>query len=500
MSTLQRSSDKLPLLPTACMVVAVGGLAIVVGVLAASASPLAIAMGIGAILGVLLLLAPKANLWLAIVLGLSTGALLSMAGAPATKLQWGIVLLSSMLFIPVLLNILPRPRLPLFMWLYLLFLALSFASSMLHWNAAAPLVAGLKRYYQALGIMLAMAVIPLDWKDDRRLRKTFFWLALIQLPFVLYEAFVLVPIRIALAGADHTSEVTDVIAGTFGANLRVGSPGGEMVAFVLILLAFAWARWREGLLSTFKLGVFIALMLPCVGLGEIKFVAFLFPLIALVLYKEELTSRPGRYLPVMAAVGLVTAAFAYLYFGYFSGTTVTKGFDDMLRYNVAGQGYGGFRLNRTTALGFWWTHQGPHDPVGFFIGHGVGSSYWAPDPTVPLGAIGARYPWFGVALTAASALLWDVGVIGTLLYLSVFVVAFAQAVQLYKKERDPGIRSTLMGIQAALAVFIAFIPYKDSMLAILPFQIVVAVVLGYLAQILTRPGALRAPSPISTVD
>ncbi|HBZ06408.1 MAG TPA: hypothetical protein DEP03_08495 [Massilia sp.] len=487
-----RRSDHPPPLLSACVALALGAAAVLTGMIAATAHPLLIALGAGAILSALLLLFPKLNMWLAIVLGLGSGTLLSLAGGVAGKMQWGIVLLSMILFVPVLLHALPRPRLPLFMWLYLVYVLLSLATTLLNWNGPAALVAGAKRYYQSLGIMLALALVPLTWKDTRRLRVSLLGIGLLQLPFVLYEAIVLVPIRASMR-SDQGSEVTDVIAGTFGANIRGGSPGAEMVAFVLILIAFAWARWRVGLLSTGKLMAFIALMLPCVTLGEVKFVVFLFPLVALVLYKEDIVARPGRFVPAMVLAGLVTAAFVYLYFGYFSRGAVGDGFDSMLRYNVAEQGYGQFLLNRSSALDFWWERQGSHDPAGFLLGHGLSSSYWTTDPNVPSGAIGARFPWYGIGLTAASALLWDVGVLGALLYLSVFLVAFRQAGRLYARTQDAETRCTLLGIQAALAVFVAFIPYKDSMLTIFPFQIVIALVLGFLAQILRNPDVLRAP-------
>jgi hypothetical protein len=491
MNILDRSADSPPLWPMLGVLAGLGAAAVLAGLLAASANPLLIAVGIGALLGGLLLLAPKANLWLAIVLGLSTGAVLSFAGTASTKLQWGVVLLTAMLFMPVVLHALPRPRLPLFLWLYLAFIALSLLSSLVHWDGASAFISSMKRYNQALGIMLALAVLPLDWHDHRRLRTTFFWIALLQLPFVLYEAFVLVPIRIAIAGADATSQVTDVIAGTFGANLKGGSPGAEMVAFVLMLIGFGWARWRMGTLSTARLGLFVVAMLPCIGLGEVKYVVILFPLMALVLYWDDIVARPGRYLPVMAAALLVNMAFVYLYFGYFSGATVDKGFAEALRYNVADQGYGRLVLNRTTVLSFWWKHQGLHDPVGFLIGNGAGSAYWTTDPNVASGSVGARFPWYGVGLTGASMLLWDMGLLGTLLYVAVFVVAFVQARRLYRRETDAQVRAVLLGLQAALAVILAFIPYSNSMLNVLPFQIVVAVVLGYLARVLADPQALR---------
>jgi hypothetical protein len=494
MNFLARSAAAPAPLAAAGLLAALVAASVVVGLLAATANPLLIAVGVCTLLGGLLLLAPKANLWLAIVLGLTSGAVLSFAGSAATKLQWGVVLLALMLFVPVGLQALARLRLPPFMWLYLLFVALSVFTSLLHWDGASQFAAGIKRYYQALSIMLALAILPFGRADDRRLRRTIFWIALLQLPFVLYEAFVLVPVRAAIAGPGAGSEVTDVIAGTFGANIKGGSPNSEMATFVLMLIGFAWARWRLGTLSGARLCGFVAVMLPCIALGEVKYVAFLFPLMALVLYWGDIVARPGRYLPVIGLALVVNMAFVYLYFGYFSGATVGEGFDEMLRYNVADQGYGKMFLNRTTVLSFWWQHQGLHDPVGFLVGHGAGSSYWAPDPNMPAGAIGARFPWYGIALTGISMLLWDTGVLGTVLYLGSLVAAFAQARRLYRRDPDPHVRATMLGAQVALALILAFMPYSNSTLNILPFQIVISVVLGYLARVLVDPDVLRAPS------
>lgn len=494
MNALKRSSDNPPLIQTVAIVAGIGIMSVIAGLLAATASPIAVALGISVMLGGMLLLAPKLNLWLAIIIGLSSGAVLSLASGIGAKALWGVVLLAVMLLLPVLLTMLSRPRLPLFMWLYLAFVGLSIVISVVQANGVSSLIVGLKRYHQAIGIALAIAVLPLNWKDDRRLGQILGWIALLQLPFVLFEAVFLVPIRVARSAIGEGSDVTDVIAGTFGANLVGGSPNAEMVVFVLIMLAMAWARWREGILTRSKLVLFIIAMLPCIGLGEVKFVVVLVPLMALVLYKEDVVSNPGRFLPVLAVVGLMTVAFSYLYFGYFSGSTVDNGVNDMIRYNVTDVGYGKMYLNRTTVLTFWWQHQGLHNPMGLLFGHGAGSSYWNGDPNTPGGWLGTKYANYGIALTTASALLWDVGVVGTLLFLSVFLLAFIHAGKLYKVEENAEVRSILLGIRAALVAFIAFIPYSSTMLSILPFQIIIAIVLGYLARISINREAMRIPS------
>jgi hypothetical protein len=92
-----------------------------------------------------------------------------------------------------------------------------------------------------------------------------------------------------------------------------------------------------------------------------------------------------------------------------------------------------------------------------------------------------RYPSYGIGLTVASTLLWDLGVLGLLLFLSILVLAWRTAGRLRQETTEPLVRADVAAIQVALPLFGFFIFYKPSLLETLSFQIVFAALLGYLA-------------------
>ena len=100
-------------------------------------------------------------------------------------------------------------------------------------------------------------------------------------------------------------------------------------------------------------------------------------------------------------------------------------------YNIGSQGYGKYRLNRFTSLVFWWQeNKNNHEKI--LIGHGL-------DATVELemglslpGSVAQQYPFYGTGLTTASQLLWETGIIGFTLFVSIFVLSLITCVLLAK--------------------------------------------------------------------
>lgn len=456
--------------------------AVVMGLIASTANVMIVGLGVGAVAGAMLLAAPKVALFAAVGLGLTTPAVFNIIGPSASKMTWGIVLLSYALLLPSVMRLLSLRRLPMFAWAYLLFAVYAVTVSVFMWNGAGETISGFKRYFEGAGVMFALIILPLAASDLRVLRRIIVGVLVLQLPFVLYEYLVLVPMR---AGRVMGSQVTDVIAGTFGANLVGGSPNAEMAMFVLIALGFCLAHWRAGTLRTRHFVALVIAATPCLTLGEVKVVILLFPLIAVVMYRHDVAARPGRYLPLMAVFAVITLVLGYIYLGVMGGTDgdVGRAFADAMRYNVEEMGYGNYVLNRSTVLSFWWKAQGLHDPIGFFFGHGIGSTFDSGDPMAVTGHIALRYPMYGVGLTSVSTLLWDVGVLGLILLLAVFVIAWLEANRICRHTDDVLVRYTAHAIQAALAVVALCLAYNSGALNIMPIQIVLSLVLGLLGRL-----------------
>ena len=280
-----------------------------------------------------------------------------------------------------------------------------------------------------------------------------------------------------------------MVAGTMGANLQGGSPNAIMVTFVLLAFAFVFSRWKEKLVDTNTMvWLSIILLLPLV-LGETKVVIVMFPLLGLVLLRKDIYQEPAKYLPIFAGLLMLTFALAYLYIYYMLDSDFVEAFEGMISYNIGDVGYGLLLLNRTTAMTFWWGLHGWHEPLTFLFGHGLGSSYGAGHDA---GHMAQLYPKHGINLTTVSSLLWDLGLVGLLLYVSVLVTAWVQIGKLWNKTQLAMVKADCVAIQAGLALTFFFMLYSDSQVNLFVHEIMIAVMLGYVAFLLKEHAATQS--------
>lgn len=450
------------------------------GMLATTADPMTIGLGLGLVGGAFLLAAPRLVIWLVLVLSLATGALISFAGPAYSKLPWVVSLLTFLLWPMALLHLAHQKRIPLFIWLAIALVLEAVLITVVQWYSAAELTAGFKRYFQGYGLLFALAALPFLPADVRRWQHLLIGIALLQLPFAMYEFFVLVPIKGGLAAG---SEVTDVVAGSFGANMEGGNASSEMAAFLLIALAFLVARWRAGLIGTRRFAVLATLCFLPLGLGETKIAIVLLPIMGVILLHKDFIRSPLRYLPGLLVIAGVTAGLGYVYLTFLMNSNLDDVIEGTLRYNVGSMGYGANLLNRSTVLSFWWSHHGWDDPFHLLFGHGLGSAFWLPvNPVV--GHVAIHYQGYGIDGTTASTLLWETGIIGMAIYASMLIAAWLAANRLWRTATDAATRADALAIQAAIAVFMVFIYQSNSSVNLLQFEIIIAFVLGYLAYLL----------------
>lgn len=454
-------------------------LAIFFGLLAVTASPILVGMGAGLVIGAFLLMKPDVLIWLILLLGLATGAFVSMLSPQFSKITWAVSILGFMLLGLSLFNLFLPGRTrsqPAFIWIGLAFLVSVLTSTVVQWYSAGEVIAGAKRIFQGYGLMFAFAALALSTREIGRFKTLLLAIALIQLPFALYEFIFLVAER---GGLELGSATTDVVAGTFGANLDGGSPNAVMAIYLLITLGFLFARWKEKLLPTQWLVLMGLPMLVVFFLGEVKILFVLIPIAFLILLKRDIPRRPGFFLLMLLMGVLFIALLGYLYSVFIMRESIDKMVSDTLAYNVQEGGYGGYLLNRLSVLEFWWQRQGWNDPVPFVFGHGLGSAFSAPS-LVP-GHVARNWSMYGIDLTAASSLLWDTGVLGFGLFVLMLLAAWHACSVLLHETRDSAVRADVTAIQAAIALFGVFLFYDNSLVSYPSMEIILAVVLGYLA-------------------
>ncbi len=470
------------LVTSAAAILGASLLALLFGLVAATGSPVFVAVSASLIVGVALMLRLDWTLWLILVLGLLVAGLVPIwAEGLATKAVWGISILGFLLMVAALFRAATTPELridtPGFIWVFLVFVVYSVLVTVLHLPSPWEAIGGIKRYFQALGVMFALTWLTIDPRTIALGRRLFVVAAVLQLPFAAYELIKLVPYRESIRSAYPTMIPIDVVAGTFGSQLHAGGANAEMATFLIVVLSFLIARLRNGVLGRRRFLVLLPFILAPLFMGETKIVIVLLPIMMGVLYRREILARPHVALAGLAIALLLTLAAVLAYAKVFDKTPEQM-FQDTVDYNFGDRGYGRAYLNRTTVLTFWAEEQGWEDPVGAVLGNGIGASH-----DISGGHVANRYPGYRISLTAASVMLWDTGVLGVSIFLFALYLAWRTAGRLLRRAASPVARADAAAIQCSILIFAVYIFYRIALLETLSFQIVFASLLGYLAWI-----------------
>lgn len=436
----------------------------------------------GMVLGPVLLLVPELTIWGILVIGLLF-SVLSSFGLQLNKVTWILPILSALLLLSVLINMVRvnHRQVPGFILIALLFLAYNVGGSIIQWYSLEEFVAGFNHCFQPFGMIIALTITVFTSQSYVRWRKFLMVVALLQFPFALYE--MLVPQR---DGVSLSSETTDVVAGTFGTNMLSGSPNSVMEIYLFIALSFLVSRWRVGLINS---KIFYPLAFICLlplGMGDTNIAVVMLLPVGLILFRENLISALLRYLPAILLLILLTVLLGYLYVSVIISGNPNEAVIEMSRYIIgdAGCSWAPY-LNRLTSITFWVKEQDFHNPLGLLIGHGLGSSYTPQDyfDSMP-GHLRLKYPHHEISLTGASTLLWDTGLIGFMMFMSIFIAAWGAASRLWRSVSDPVVKADALAIQAAISLLLLSVVYSNSIINLLSMELIYALVLGYLGYLI----------------
>ncbi|MBX3616246.1 hypothetical protein [Nitrosomonas sp.] len=456
-------------------------IAMMFGLFAVTANPIIISLAVALVGGFFLVTKPIWMVWLLLTSGLLVVGMLPLyLDFLASKAAWGVSILGFILLFLAFFRIAIFPEAgkvtPAFVWFALFFLIYAIFNSLLQWHTAFEFLGGIKRYFQMYGLLFMLCWYDFDERDIDRWKIFLLIVAILQLPTAVYELLVFAPLLASTWGV----AAVDLVAGTFGSQKDGGGANAEMCLFLIIMMAFLLARHKEKILSFNRLAVFLSILILPLFLGETKAVIVMLPLMFLVLYRHEIFTRFHYWLIGFISAILLVAAIGYYYLSL-SPKPVEQQITEVIEYNFQNKGYGGQHLNRTTVLTFWAEKQGAHDPVSFMFGNGIGSSH-----TATRGHIAKHYPRYGIGLTAASTLLWDLGIVGLGLFIAILIFAWSCTRKLWKESNLPSVRADAVAIQAALVLFVFHIFYRDSLLDLPSIQIVFTGLLGYLAWVHRR--------------
>ena len=431
-------------------------LAIVTGLLATTANPIFIGLFVGLIAGVALVGLPAVSLWIVLLGTLVLGGLIAQFLPVLGKANWlfsmlGFLLLASTVGAVLMRRPNERVSMPWWAWLALVFPVYAAAVSLLNQAPVLEFLAGFKRYFQFWGVFACLALLHFKPGTHRNIVRFLVALALVQLFFAAYQRVVVVPQRLGLGGG---VVAIDAVSGTFESTFLGGGSSSVLVFFLLMVFAFVLRLWLDGQLGGWRAFLASVMLLSPLALGETKVVVVFLPLVMVCVLALDLKRHPIRTLMLLLLGGLGTVGLAvlYLYISAKAGQSMQTVLENTIAYNFGSVGYhSASNLNRSTVFSFWWNQQHLGDPVGLLFGHGPGASYNGDGALVP-GSLARRFAGLAIAFTTLSCLLWDFGVVGTVVFL-LFNLAALVAVARAALRVGPGVlRSLAVAVVAGLAM------------------------------------------------
>jgi len=471
-------------LAVAAIIAAFSTAALFTGYVIALGDPIPIALILGAIAGVALLNAIPLVIWIILVGVLLVGGPVMMFVPALLKASWLFSVLgffltaAAILFAAIGRDRFPR-RSPSFVFVAILLLALGLVSLLYSGGPLSEGVRATKRYFQFFGLLFILAVVPLPAELIRRWWVFVMGLALVQLPFALFQRIVLVPTREGMPGV----VADDIIVGTMEGSLTGGGASGVMVLLLVFALSFLLAAHREGLLGLRALVLLSLLVTTPFALGQVNLIVVLLPLALAVTFADLIRRRPLRFVLGIALVLPLLGWLGWLYLtmqAAAGGKPVDLKLLEIISYNFGDIGYYGSGLNRTSVYTYWWANQSLSDPVSFFFGHGLGSSFGGMNELNP-GHMDAAHSRMFIGLTAASAVLWDLGVVGLALIVGMYLSAAHHAYRLTLVARPGFDRAFCRALHAMSLLLVVMLLYSEGPISLASQEVLSALTLGLIA-------------------
>ena len=262
-----------------------------------------------------------------------------------------------------------------------------------------------------------------------RVTKTLYWVFYAQFPMVLYQLLFVVPQRVATYGEE---DKWDSVVGTFGGDPMGGGNTAAMGLFCLLIMLLKISEFKHGLTTFKSMALHIILGFGLCIVGEVKFVILLSPILMCWVWlmpsyvKGMSKVNLKALLLIFAGMALLIAlAIIILASGYSSafGSDPTESslsvFLSSLDY-IFDPNYilPSGEVGRFTTLTFWLKNNDLWGLSGTLFGYGLNATNSG--SIVSQGFLNLTYNLI-LDSTSLSMLLWEVGAVGTLLFIGLII-------------------------------------------------------------------------------
>ncbi|WMY76112.1 capsular biosynthesis protein [Buttiauxella selenatireducens] len=346
--------------------------------------------------------------------------------------------------------------------LYLIFLVLAGVSTLLQ-EGITDAIVGFKN---EIALSLVMVCLLLGFCRESqvyRVIRSLYWVFYAQFPVVLYQLLFVVPQRVEVRGEE---DKWDSVVGTFGGDPLGGGNTAAMGMFCLLIMLLKVSEFKHGLTSFKSMALHVILGFGLCIVGEVKFVILLSPILLALLWvmpsfvKGVNKVNIKALLFIFAGMALLIAlAIVILASGYSTafGSDPTQSslavFIDSLGY-IFDPNYilPSGEVGRFTTLIFWLKNNDLWGLSGTLFGYGLNATNSG--SIVSPGFLNLTYNLI-LDSTSLSMLLWEVGVVGTLLFIGLilYILKIVQPKALLAREQLDTQDLQLLSFAPAFSVF-----------------------------------------------
>lgn len=433
----------------------------------------------GTLAGSILFAFPTVAIWCMLVMSMVVNGPVSYFFPSLGYIGWGTVLVSLVLLFrggAAAIKSFHRKDIPFpfFLWPFLLILFVSLLSTSGSLEFKEMFIAS-KNFFQFWSIPLVLYYVIKKEEIIGKIMKSILLIALFSTPLALvqYKFF---------AGMYPGDSVT----GTFGGQIAGGGPNAAFAIFLLIQIAVILSLMTHQVLKIYwGIPLILWLLLP-IFLTNSKAIILFIPFMFFIIYGKDIFQRPlvaitGGILIISFTIGILLFYFhqSEIYAGKGRVISLHDYVDKSIGYNIKSEEHG--RLSRLAAITYWFHENNfTKKPLRFFFGHGLGATK---DTGLIVGHVAAQNKYRGkrIGFTALPRLLWDIGLIGTFIFLALFIKAFVLASKLKKHSNLPvQHRAFMEGCQIAILFFLFSLPYQLSIINIQAFNAFSMFVVGYI--------------------
>ncbi|WBM72236.1 capsular biosynthesis protein [Buttiauxella sp. WJP83] len=346
--------------------------------------------------------------------------------------------------------------------LYLIFLVLAGASTLLQ-EGITDAIVGFKNEIALSLVMICLLLGFCRESQIYRVTRSLYWMFYAQFPVVLYQLLFVLPQRVEVRGEE---DKWDSVVGTFGGDPLGGGNTAAMGLFCLLIMLLKVSEFKHGLTSFKSMALHVILGFGLCIVGEVKFVILLSPILLALLWvmpsfvkgvnkvniKALLFIFAGMALLIALAIVILASGYSTA-FGTDPEQSSLAVFIDSLSY-IFDPNYilPSGEVGRFTTLVFWLKNNDLWGLSGTLFGYGLNATNSG--SIVSPGFLNITYNLI-LDSTSLSMLLWEVGVVGTLLFIGLilYILKIVQPKALLTREQLDTQDLQLLSFAPAFSVF-----------------------------------------------